>query len=148
MSKTAKPDGRQRPRFKPPQRIGKRPVTVYLDPEDYRALYERALTANTSLQEVLRGLIRGPSHVPIDVAWVMAQLSLDMCVGTPFHALSVQINGEGPAFRWYRRGKPPACRRPAGANSMMIEQDCGSCEECRPPRPLTVFRLFPQDRQP
>lgn len=54
----AKPDGRQRPRFKPPQKKGKRPVVVYLEPADYRSLYEQALEANTSLQEVLRGLIR------------------------------------------------------------------------------------------
>lgn len=55
---TFKPDGRKRPRMKPPQRIGKRPVVAYLDPEDYRLLYEAALTANTSLQEVLRTMIR------------------------------------------------------------------------------------------
>lgn len=58
MTQTPKPDGRKRPRMKPPQRIGKRPVVAYLDPEDYRLLYEAALVANTSLQEVLRALIR------------------------------------------------------------------------------------------
>lgn len=58
MTPTPKPDGRHRPRFKPPQKKGKRPVTVYLDPADYRSLYEMALEANTSLQEVMRGLIR------------------------------------------------------------------------------------------
>lgn len=58
----AKLDGRQRPRFKPPQKIGKRCVQVYLDPADYRSLYEMALEENTSLQEVLRGLIRASAE--------------------------------------------------------------------------------------
>lgn len=62
MTLTTKPDGRQRPRFKPPQKKGKRPVVVHLNPADYRSLYEQALEANTSLQEVLRGLIRASAE--------------------------------------------------------------------------------------
>lgn len=70
MTISPNPDGRHRPRFKPPQRIGKRPVTIYLGPADYRLLYEQALTMNTSLQEVVRALIRavdvsGPSDPDI-----------------------------------------------------------------------------------
>jgi hypothetical protein len=52
-------DKRQLPKMKPPQERGKRPVTVYLDPADYRLLYDLCMDQNRSAPEVVRRLIRG-----------------------------------------------------------------------------------------
>lgn len=83
-----------------------------------------------------------------DIAFTAAQMSLDLFGRTtPLHCLLVKLNGEGEAFRWYRPGREPRCREVVGSHgnplvSFAIPQDCGKCDECRPPEPLTTHRPF------
>lgn len=51
-------DGRKRPRAEPPDDRRSRFVTVYLDPADYRRLYEITMARGTSMAEALRQIIR------------------------------------------------------------------------------------------
>lgn len=51
-------DKRKRCHAAPPHARGKRPVTVHLDPDDYRLLYELTMQRGTSMMETLRQIIR------------------------------------------------------------------------------------------
>lgn len=80
-----------------------------------------------------------------DIAFTAAQMSLDLFGRTaPSHCLLVKLNGDGEAFRWYRPGREPRCREVVGprSNSFAIAQDCGKCDECRPPEPLTTHKTY------
>lgn len=82
-----------------------------------------------------------------DERWAFSQLSLSLCDRKPTHALTVQINGEGRPFQWYRSGQMPKCRKVEGPSgkplvSFAVAQDCGDCDSCRPPHPLTTYRMF------
>ena len=52
------PDKRKQCRAAPPTGNVSRFVSVYLDPEDYRALYESTMERGTSMSEALRQIIR------------------------------------------------------------------------------------------
>lgn len=52
-------DRRRQCRASPPRGQVSRAVTVYLDPSDYRRLYEITMQRGTSMAETLRQIIRG-----------------------------------------------------------------------------------------
>jgi hypothetical protein len=56
-------DGRAQLRMREPQRRGKRSVTLHLDPQETRLLYDRAVAAGTSVQQIIRGLIAASAEV-------------------------------------------------------------------------------------
>lgn len=51
-------DGRQHLRAKPPRGLGGNTVTVTLDADDYKKLYDMAATRGTSIANMMRTLIR------------------------------------------------------------------------------------------
>ncbi|WP_161490472.1 ribbon-helix-helix domain-containing protein [Roseovarius indicus] len=51
-------DKRNRCKANPPHKIGKRPVTVHLDPVDYRQLYELTMQRGVSMADTIRQIIR------------------------------------------------------------------------------------------
>lgn len=56
-------DGRSQLRMREPQKRGKRSVTLHLDPAETRLLYDRAVAAGTSVQQVIRALIAASAEV-------------------------------------------------------------------------------------
>lgn len=77
----------------------------------------------------------------LDIPYIAAQLSLDLCGWKPTHSRLVRLPLIGAKVRWYMSGKMPACRKVEGSRgdpsvSFAIAQDCGNCQSCAMPWPL------------
>jgi hypothetical protein len=51
-------DKRKLPKLRPPQKIGKRPVTAYLGPQEYARLYDLCMKRNISAPELIRQMLK------------------------------------------------------------------------------------------
>jgi hypothetical protein len=83
----------------------------------------------------------------LDVAYIAAQLSLDLCKWKPTHSRLIALPLGLGTVRWYSGEKMPACRRVEGPRgdplvSFAIAQDCGHCPKCKPLWPFRVARIF------